>query len=158
MNIDLSKLKHFWFELEDGTKVDKLPKDYKGYASYWSAFPCVFIEQMDSYIFHPNKWYEKLLLRIRPQLRYKWNVTKGRTFKRACDFNNGFGGMSDVIVAMVNSGDYTLEQAIWICAKSCERCMNVLSDKYCGKDGYAEYSEEWRKCNTVCEFCKDSSE
>ena len=155
MNIDLSKFKRFWFELEDGEKVDEVPKDYKGYVSYWSAFPCTFTEHMDSYIFHPAHWWERILLKINPRLRDKWNVSKGRTFKRCCDFNTTYNGMSDVIVAMVNSGDYTLEEAIWICAKSCERCMNVLSDKYCGKDGYAEHSEEWEKCNTVCEFCKE---
>lgn len=155
MNIDLSKLKTYWFELEDGTKVDELPNDYEGYVSYWSAFPCEFTKRIDSYNFHPKKWYEKLLLRIRPQLINKWNITKGRTFKRAFTFSTNFYGMSDVIIAMVNSGDYTLEQAIWICANSCERCMNVLSDKYLGRNGYAENSDEWNKCNTVCEFCKD---
>ena len=158
MNIDLGKFKRYWYELEDGTKVDEVPKDYKGYVSYWSAFPCEFTEHMDSYIFHPSKWYEKLLLRIRPQLQDKWNITKGRTFKRTFDFTTTFNGMSDVIVAMVNSGDYTLEQAIWICATSCERCMNVLSDKYLGRDGYAEYSEEWHRCNTVCNFCEEQKQ
>ena len=57
---------------------------------------------------------------------------------------------------MVNSGDFTLEQAIWVYANSCERCMNALCYKYLnGADGYPEYSEEWKKCNTFCDFCKD---
>lgn len=158
MNIDLSKFKCFWFELEDGTVVDEIPKDYDGYVSYWSAFPCQFTEDMYDYIYHPKKWYEKLLLRVMPQLQKKWNVTKGRTFKSVAGFNTTFNGMSDVIVAMVNSGDYTLEQAIWVCAKSCTRCMNVLSDKYLGRDGYAEHSEEWYECNTKCIFCEEGTE
>ena len=34
--------------------------------------------------------------------------------------------------------------------------MNVLLYKYLdGKDGYEEFSEEWQKCNTVCDWCKD---
>lgn len=156
MNIDLSKFKRFWFELEDGTKVDEVPEGYSGYVSYWSAFPCTFTEVMDSYVFHPEKWYEKLLLKIFPKLQIKWNTTKRRTFRHACTCNTSYRSMSNVIIAMVNSGDYTLEEAIWICSKSCERCMNVLLYKYLnGTDGYEEYSEEWKKCNTECEFCKE---
>ena len=157
MNIDLSKFKVFWYELEDGTQVDEVPKDYSGYVSYWSAFPCQFTEEMCNYVYYPKKWWEKLLLRIDPKLQGKWNVTKGRTYRSAFDFHTTYNAMSDVIVAMVNSGDYTLEQAIWICAKSCERCMNVLSDKYLGRNGYAEFSDEWHKCNTVCLFCENES-
>jgi hypothetical protein len=34
--------------------------------------------------------------------------------------------------------------------------MNVLVHKYTnGEDGYAEHSEEWDKCGTVCNFCKE---
>lgn len=65
------------------------------------------------------------------------------------------GGNQDVILAMANSGDYTLAQAIMLWAKSCERCMNVFAYKYLnGADGYPEHSEEWKKCNTECQFCK----
>lgn len=61
-------------------------------------------------------------------------------------------------VAMVNSGDYDLEEALAVLAQACERCVNVLWDKYLpGEDGYAEHSEEWCKANTVCEFCKDNT-
>lgn len=64
-------------------------------------------------------------------------------------------GNEDVILAMANSGDYSLSDAILIYSQACERCMNVLAYKYLnGKDGYPEYSEQWMKCNTVCEFCK----
>ena len=60
------------------------------------------------------------------------------------------------IVAMVNSGDYTLEEAIYVFTHSCERCMNVLLHKYLnGEEGYPEYSDEWKKCNTVCHFCEE---
>ena len=66
------------------------------------------------------------------------------------------GGNQDVILAMANSGDYTLSEAMALYASCCERCMNVLCYKYLdGKDGYPEYSEEWKRCNTVCDFCKD---
>ena len=59
------------------------------------------------------------------------------------------------IIAMVNSGDYELDEAIVVMANSCERCMNSLLYKYLnGEDGYEEYSEEWHKANTVCDFCR----
>lgn len=67
------------------------------------------------------------------------------------------GGNQDVIMAMVNSGDYTLQEALVIFSTACERCMNVLTHKYLnGADGYAEHSDEWEKCRTECDFCKNS--
>ena len=67
------------------------------------------------------------------------------------------GGNQDVIMAMVNSGDYTLQEALVVYSTACERCMNVLAYKYLnGTDGYEEYSDEWKKCNTECDFCKNS--
>ena len=66
------------------------------------------------------------------------------------------GGNQDVILAMANSGDYTLAEAMALYASCCERCANVLTYKYLnGKDGYEEYSDEWKKCNTVCIYCKE---
>ena len=63
----------------------------------------------------------------------------------------------DVICAMVQSGDYTFEEAVCIWVNACERCMNVLTYKYTnGKDGYPEHSEEWEKCNTCCDFCEET--
>lgn len=65
------------------------------------------------------------------------------------------GGNDLVILAMANSGDYTLREAIAVYAEACERCENVLAYNYLnGEDGYAEGSEEWLKCNTECRFCR----
>lgn len=65
-------------------------------------------------------------------------------------------GNTDVIMAMVNSGNYGLQDAILIWAKSCERCMNVLARKYLGaEEGYEEYSADWFICGTSCKFCRD---
>ena len=64
-------------------------------------------------------------------------------------------GNEEIILAMANSGDYTLGEAIIVFATACERCMNVLSYKYTnGKEGYKEFSDEWKKCGTVCDFCR----
>lgn len=69
------------------------------------------------------------------------------------------GGNSDVIIAMVQSGDYTLSEALAVFGNACERCMNALCYKYLnGKEGYPEHSEQWKRCNTVCDFCRDTKE
>jgi hypothetical protein len=82
----------------------------------------------------------------------KWEARGSRVM---FSFNNHLGKSSEeLVLAMANSGDYSLSQSILIVAQSCERCCNVLLYKYLnGKDGYAEYSDEWMKCNTECKFC-----
>ena len=68
-------------------------------------------------------------------------------------------GNEDVILAMANSGDYTLGEAIILYSQACERCANVLAYKYLnGKDGYPEHSDKWKECNTVCQFCREESD
>lgn len=59
-------------------------------------------------------------------------------------------------LSIVNSGDYGLLEAITISSTACERCLNVLIDKYGGygdDKGYKEHSEKWEKCGTACHFC-----
>lgn len=78
---------------------------------------------------------------------------KDKIMTGCCHLSRSTGQLA---VAMVNSGDYDLYEALAVLAQSCERCCNVLWNKYLpGVDGYAEYSEEWQKCNTVCEFCRE---
>ena len=36
----------------------------------------------------------------------------------------------DLVLAMANSGDYTLGESILIAANACERCLNVLGHTY----------------------------
>lgn len=69
-------------------------------------------------------------------------------------FSAGSSWSEDLVLAIVNSSDYTLSEAITIAARSCERCMNSLAHKYGLVWGYPEYSEEWRQCSTVCQFCE----
>lgn len=64
-----------------------------------------------------------------------------------------------LVLNIANAGEYTLNEAIIIAASSCERCLNVLIHKYGGyKDdpGYAEGSEDWHKCGTSCQFCRET--
>lgn len=61
-------------------------------------------------------------------------------------------------VEMANEGEMSVLSMMQDIDEStaCERCMNVLAYKYLnGADGYEEYSDEWKKCNTECDFCKN---
>lgn len=51
---------------------------------------------------------------------------------------------------------YSLDKAIIIASSNCERCMNSLAYEYGLNWGYKEYSDEWVRCNTCCEFCKET--
>lgn len=138
MKIDKKELNRwFWFEDENGEVIEGEDiTDNEQYATYHSLNPLRLSEEISTFNYDKEKGCR----------RYKYLGT----------FNTSFATMQDVIIAMVNKGDYTLGEAIMLCATCCERCMNVLAYKYLdGKDGYAEYSEEWYKVNTVCKFCKE---
>ena len=48
---------------------------------------------------------------------------------------------------------YTLEQAILIAARSCERCVNALAHAYGLLWGYPEHGPEWKASIASCAFC-----
>ena len=171
MKIDLRKLElHHWFEDEEGNVYEgnsaNLPKN-KHYFTYHNIFPCTYTENVDCYTLHPSLLHEnntlyQMLLHIHPFYNFMIKRMQKRnnplTFKHLFGSNVGYGSKwsQECIIAMVNSGDYTLEQAIYVYCNACERCTNVLLYKYLdGKEGYPEYSEEWKKCNTICNWCRD---
>lgn len=138
MKIDKRELNRwFWFEDENGKVIEKEDiKDNEQYVTYHSLNPLCLSEEISTFNYDQEKGY--------------------RGYEHLATFNTGFGAMQDVIIAMVNKGDYTLAEAIVLCATCCERCMNVLAYKYLdGKDGYAEYSGEWYRANTICKFCTE---
>lgn len=167
MKIDLKKL-HVpgWFEDTEGNAYylqNVLPDEE--YFTYHSIFPCMFVEPTYAYTYHPehlheeNRFYQAML-HFKWFYRFMYNRMKKRgsrkTFKRIFESQTTYTAGSDCIVAMVNSGDYTLSEAIYIYASSCERCMNVLERKYLGENfGYEEHSEKWKKANTVCDWCRE---
>lgn len=172
MKIDLTKYKmHHWFEDEEG-KIYKgdpelsLPVD-KDYFTYHSVHPLMMVKEIDSYTYHPEHLHENNRLyhaMLHFRWFYNWMVKRmkkrkePRTFRHIISGCTTYDSMDKCIVAMVNSGDYTLGEAVYICATACERCANVLLYKYLdGKDGYPEGSEEWKKCNTCCDHCKDEN-
>lgn len=61
----------------------------------------------------------------------------------------------DLVLAMANSKDFSLSEAILVCANSCSRCMNALGFKYKLGWGYPEFSKEWQNSNTVCQYCQN---
>lgn len=159
MKIDLNKMRHFWWEDEEGNVLElennRLPteEEKEKYCYYHSEFPCQLHHAISRYDYHP-RGIQKYLIKL-PIIGKRFKKKLGKTFNDICTFNTTYRGGSGCIVAMVNSGDYTLEQAIWVYANACERCMNALCYKYLnGKDGYEEYSEEWKKCGTECDFCR----
>lgn len=157
MYINLKERKYYWFEDENGNKYDEiLNENSHGVFTYHTDWSCQVSESIDEFCYHPKNWFMKLLCRNKKIFRF-FNQRKDRTFKHLLTFNTTFGSKwaQECIVAMVNSGDFTLDDAIWVFTHSCERCMNVLLYKYLnGSDGYQEGSREWTRANTQCEFCK----
>lgn len=147
MNIDKTKIKNgIWCEDVDGNYI-----------------PCDIDTSLASYPKEAHTVHVRFPLDIREDVYLLKDYSGRRTYhgsdKIYTSSTHIGGGNQDVIMAMVNSGDYTLSEALAVYADTCERCANVLSYKYLnGKDGYPEFSEEWKKCNTICDFCKDVGE
>jgi hypothetical protein len=58
-----------------------------------------------------------------------------------------------IVEQMVKSGDYKLIDAILIVSVFCERCSNAAAYDY-KLYGYSRNSEEFKRCNTSCDYCK----
>ena len=68
-------------------------------------------------------------------------------------FNQTFS--SELATALVRSGDWDVQQAIHLCARACERCGNVLWNKYVGPhEGYEFMSQQWKESGTTCDLCE----
>ena len=179
MNIDKSKLKTLWYEDENGNEVS----EDSGTAKYQiSRFP---LEVSTKHLIFVNK---KEVDECKHQHKYikrtfGWtNGIKGRECQKCHGTQvrkwwqpwgrkwDAYGsriaftgtvniGDENIILAMANSGDYTLSEAIIAYSMACERCSNELWYKYTnGKEGYAEGSDEWKKCHTQCKWCETEKE
>ena len=80
----------------------------------------------------------------------KW---EGGGSREAMVGNSGWD--EELVLAMVNSGDYSLSDSIIVSATCCERCWNSLRYDYGLDDSYPEGSEDWHKSGTSCQFCED---
>ena len=158
MNIDLSKMKRIWWEDIDGNVLD-VPEDAcltdeqkEQYPFYNTCLPCQIQQVINHYGYHP-KGIDKILIKL-PFINKRVKERIGKTFKRLYTVTTTYGAGGDCIAAMVSSGHYTLEEAIWIYTTACERCTNALEYKYLNKkSGYSEYSSEWVMADTKCIFC-----
>lgn len=178
MTIDKSNLDTLWYEDENGNKIKCGKDEYPSNARYQvSRFPCTLITN-HLYLYHQEEvdkcdhpvdnveptdgWIDGVVGR-------RCTKCGGTQTKKESEpwpdkwygggsreaFSVRCGWQDDLVLAMVNCKDYTLTQAIIIAANSCERCTNALAYKYGLSWGYPEYSEEWKKCGTVCDFCRD---
>lgn len=185
MNIDKNKLKlGIWYEDKDGNVYrndnDVVGKPRPDIVSYHVCFPTEVKEEIRMY--YDNKGTCKHPLKYRKRTHGWVKGIKGckcgkcgktKTGKVYIPFgfmkwdngdetyslmtgNTHLGKYSQkCVVAMVNSGEYELDEALVVMASACERCMNVLAYKYLnGEDGYEKYSEQWKKANTKCDFCE----
>lgn len=159
MNIDLTKFRNCWWEdsngniLETNLEIAECPDGDENFY-FFRCFPCRVTTEASRYGYHP-KGINKLLIKV-PFIKKYIKKKIGKTFKfsLSCDTTLTSADTQKCVVAMVNSGDYTLEQAMWVCANACERCINALINKYLGDGGYDEYSDEWCKSKTRCDFCR----
>lgn len=153
------KISYSHFEDEDGNIIERDENDARRPdfdCVYVHGYPTTYIEHFDRYCRRFTK-KQKMLMRLPifgKMFRKKYEKSTPRTFNRMFSANDGWP--EEVALAMANSGDYKLREAIWVLAHCCERCMNVLAYKYLdGKDGYEYESEEYNKGNTACIYCRD---
>jgi len=159
MKIKKEHLKTLWYEDADGNILEHDNESYlcpKGAKFQNSMFPNIvrhnvleLIKQEDvDKCPHPRENINKT---------YGWiDGIEGRR----CVGSREIMSMSsswpeDIVLSIANSGDYTLKEAILICVKACERCLNVLAHKYKAGDGYSDDSEEYKQCGTSCQFCRE---
>ena len=144
MKIDKSRLhKGIWYEDVDGNYIPSDPMSVDAPENAHTAHVCFPLEVTERIYF---------IEEVDGRRSYKGKPA----LECYCHIGDG---SAPTILGMVNSGDYTLSEAIALLAECCERCSNALSYKYTdGKDGYPEYSEEWHRCNTVCDHCREEEE
>ena len=178
MNIDKAKLKTLWYEDAEGNEVDRDSKDMVYQVANFpleiqtrrlkmvTTADVAACKHKRKYIKRTFGWIDRIKGREcqachGTQVR-KWYQPWGRKWDANGSrpaFSSTVGICNDTtILAMANSGDYTLGEAMLAYSKACEKCSNVLAYKYSnGKEGYAENSKDWKQCNTSCLWCGKQS-
>jgi hypothetical protein len=184
-NIEKDKLRTLWYENEDGDifvpDFDEGPDEIpEGFHYQVSQFPNDLVMTMlyivpqdrvdacphsEDQIFPTDGWIDGVEGREckecgGSQVKDTDEEWPGEWDGGGCQeiLRGNSGWPEDLVLAIANSGDFTLSEAVLISANSCERCLNALYFDYGLDDGYEEGSEEWQNCNTECEFCKDLKE
>jgi len=186
ITIDPKKLRTLWYENEGGKKWDSPPDIFKeppdGFIYQHSTFPNVIRHNVlrivqrsevdkcnhpSQYIVKTGGWIDGVKGRECTKCRGtqvveekdypgdkwpdKWDAEGSRDF-----MTMESSWQEDLVLAIANSGNFTLGEAILITSSACERCMNALANYYGLSWGYAEGSKEWGKSNTKCDFCSKS--
>lgn len=181
MHIDLSKILTLWYENAQGDvyvlKPDQFLKDLpKGFIYQHSQFPCQVKHEVyraiqktevdkcphpTKYIVPTHGWSDGIEGRECLLCNGSQTKEKGKSWPKEWNSNGSklfMTGTSswpeDLVLAMILSKDYSPSQAILIATTACERCINVLANKYKLEWGYAEFSDDWVKAKTTCKFCE----
>jgi len=151
-----------WYEDEEGNMFDEdWGKIVDPKFSRHSCFPLAIVETVYFPKYEPRtKIGRALWVFSTPKRIFHWIHPEKYNTSWAFEkhFNIG-SGVEKIIMEMVNSGDYTLSQAVRLLATCCERCTYVVAHKYTnGEEGYPEFSEEWKDCGTICRYCKEEEQ
>lgn len=184
MNIDKSKLLTIWYEDENQHIIPSDPDSVEYYdksaVTKHVRFPCMIVEDVSLYHFqedvdkcnHPDDqivpttgWIDGVegrkcklcngtqIRKVGEEWPSKWDV---EALTPLIAFRTTWNDI--LVLAMANSGDFTLHDAIIVATTACERCVNALCNKYLPNNknnGYPEFSDEWKASGMHCDFCKD---
>ena len=129
MHIDKEKhLKQLWYVDKDGVECEPDSSEDRYQVT---RFP---LELVTKYFRMIGKWPDNLSTRL--------------VFEKKAFMTN----LDDLILAMANSGDYTLSEAIIIASITCGNCGKTLYEKYLG------VTREYYEAPIECVFCTDSQE
>jgi hypothetical protein len=126
-----------------------------------TCFPLEIIDDFQAIYYQPKSKIVNYLCsksgKFNSFIQKKYNSKKKMHHSFSCSMNiSKSKETQDCIINMVLTGDFTLEEALYVYSHSCERCSNALIYKYTnGEDGYPEFSEQWFKTNTCCPYCYD---
>ena len=165
MKIDPKKFKYSEYKDEyschiDETEVRERMTDY-----YYETFdPLQICEVSEHYFlagpdretspikrkfYNGSKWFQQF-----------WDGKYGQTTEVRIKRHDISDPMwQELVVAMVVSGDFTLQQALYAVAVACDRCRHALLYKYreyhtYGDQGYSEESKEYQNGYAGCQFCR----
>jgi len=190
MKIDIDNFPRIWLEDEEGNKFTKIyteggeinspfPKKFKYMHSLFAdryaseVLKLIYqedVDKCDHSKYEETREYKNRLgieerecrncggkqqRKIGEMWPEKWEGYGSRSF-----YTMQMSWSNDLVTAIVRSGDYNAEEAVLIASNCCERCFNVLYDKYGLEGGYKEGSEKWseelgRRSVPKCEFCKN---
>lgn len=156
MNINKENLKQLWYENEAGERYYLTDEDFFGRAT-----------PPEGFIFQHSMFASQLVQEV-----LRLNVD---AHGRCMSTHVGTGHSTypgQLVFKMIESDDFTFEEAVLVAGQACERCLNALCYKYkvLAKappphehgasiyEGYPEESREYQESHTRCQFCDPAME